>query len=379
VSISRAHRSGSSPEACLLCRGILASVGKLADLACETISEYEFRTFLVGTIVPQEALDIEDAIRSQFKVRGTESVKIAIARKVSRRIAEKTGRTIDHMLPDLTLLLSTIDGTVIATPRSIWLEGKYTKTRRGISQRSFTCEVCTGLGCAECSYSGERGESVQSLLERHLKTLFRAEGCNFLWIGSEDRQSLVMGEGRPFFAEAVRPKKRTLRPKEYKPKKLDGITVNYLKRIPKKPSFMPRLRSTYRVYLLHNASGTDASEASVLSLKSLENDFREVAVHVQLSRKPRGISRQIHVVRVKDANDGIHALALEIECDGGIPVKRFVDGKGDVVMPNLSNYLKSFKLDPVQPFDVVTLVVDGHETSPGSEAREGSQTAPNAT
>ena len=38
---------------------------------------------------------------------------------------------------------------------------------------------------------------------------FNAEGCNFVWLGSEDENSLVSGSGRPFFVEIVTPKKRS--------------------------------------------------------------------------------------------------------------------------------------------------------------------------
>ena len=45
-------------------------------------------------------------------------------------------------------------------------------------------------------------------MSEYLKQITSGVRVKFSWIGGEDKESLVLGKGRPFFAEIIEPKRR---------------------------------------------------------------------------------------------------------------------------------------------------------------------------
>src|SRR5579875_2844956 len=115
--------------------------------------------------------------------------KAQVTRYLSNALSKRTGKRLDYKLPDITVLFSVSEGSIEVQPRPIWLSARYLKTERGIPQRSTICSVCRGVGCANCNFEGKTPHSIQAIITRLLKNMYRAEDCNFIWIGSEDEKS----------------------------------------------------------------------------------------------------------------------------------------------------------------------------------------------
>ena len=47
-------------------------------------------------------------------------------------------------------------------------------------------------------------------MSEYLKQITSGVNVKFSWIGGEDKESLVLGKGRPFFAEIIKPKRRII-------------------------------------------------------------------------------------------------------------------------------------------------------------------------
>jgi tRNA pseudouridine synthase 10 len=355
------------PESCWLCAGNLDQVPSLSTAIVEKLGDYEFKTFLVGASVPQEMLDREDELRSRLKIKGRESLKAQITTGITKRILESTTKRLDYSRPDLTILVSLLDRSFSINPRSLWLSARYTKTRRGIAQRSSQCDICNGLGCAKCNYLGRSAESVQAFATKFFVDLFQAESCNFVWLGSEDENSLVLGEGRPFFVEVVKPKKRVIRPKLAKriancKKDIDqiqreGIEIHDLRVIPRKVTEVPQFEVSAIVHMrLENGRSPIDPE----NIDSLEKSFTNAAVAVRLSRKFRIVKKQIKSTKVSTSEDK-SSLDLSLECDGGIPLKKLVTGQDKGVEPNMFEALKSYRIDENEPFDIFEVRIKSKE------------------
>ena len=344
-------------KTCSLCEGILLRLDNTIELIKRAIKDYDFKTFLVGASLPQSILDNEDEVRSRLKIKGRENVKTQITRILSKRLASATKKKVDYSRPDLTILISLIDDAVTVMPRSIWIYSKYRKLVRGIPQRSSTCKVCNGLGCAECNYTGKKGTSIQFVATSYFNQIFEAEACNFVWLGSEDEMSLVQGSGRPFFVEVVRPKKRKTPKKGSRNwnlpyKSSEGIEIPDFEILRSKPANIPQFKITAKIHL----KKTGDSRESAIDAEQIQKNFSETNVNVRLSRKSRTVQRRIHSLNVLVEEGGASAT-LTIDCDGGIPLKKFVSGQDGTVEPNISSLISSYELDKTAPFDIADVQI----------------------
>jgi tRNA pseudouridine synthase 10 len=351
------------PE-CDLCGGLLQRTSLIAKDIASKLIEYDFQTFLIGATIPQSSIDQEDELRARFKIKGRESLKSEITRLLTRKISTWTGKHPDYAKPDVTILVALSDGTISITPRSIWLQARYTKSVRGLPQRSSDCKMCNGLGCVECGYKGKSGRSVQSIATTYFCNRFQAESANFIWLGSEDEMSLVGGSGRPFYIEVVKPKKR-LEGNRRIFFKSDEIRILDVKRLLKRITDVPQVDIRCRVHL-KSPGGPLSSEKT----QEIETNFLNCLVNVRLSRKYRVVKRLVRSIKVNAQSDG--RVDLLIDCEGGIPIKKLVTGQDDTVEPNLTYLIAPFTIDDEKPFDILDVNM---RTTPKAEVK-GSSEAP---
>ena len=348
---------------CSLCGGVLSKLDEIVSSITKSTSNYQFKTFLVGASLPQSILDKEDEVRSRLKIKGKENIKSQITRMISGKFADASGKSVDYSRPDLTVLVSMVDDTVSVTSRSIWLRATYKKLVRGVPQRASMCRVCNGLGCAECNYTGKRGTSVQSIAGTYFAEVFKAESCNFVWLGSEDEMSLVEGSGRPFYVEVVRPKRRSIRhAKNARMQPLVfrsdvGVEIANIALLKSKPVDIPQFEISARIHLRKKGTTQEGS----INAEAIQAKFNETFVNVRLSRKYRTVQRKIRSIDVQ-FDEGNSTATIVIDCDGGIPLKKFVTGEDGTVEPNLASFTSSYELDASSPFDIVDVRVKERRT-----------------
>jgi tRNA pseudouridine synthase 10 len=337
---------------CSICRGLLSHLTKTASMVIEKSKGYEFETFLIGASLPQSLLDAEDELRAKLKIKGKENLKTQITRIVTRKVSQATGKRVDYSRPDLTIILNPADNNVTFAPRSIWLKAAYRKLERGIAQRAAMCGVCNGVGCASCSYTGKKHASVQSVASSYFTQLFEAESCNFVWLGSEDENSLVLGTGRPFYVEIVGPTKRTFPRKNRTREKKQlisysgqGVEILSAEILKSKPQQIPQFEVLAKVFLRRSESPNEAFKST-----EIVADFQNLAVNVKLSRKYKTVRRWVHSVEAQLEDYG---ASLTINCEGGIPLKKLVTGLDGTVEPNFSSYVIGYEIDKERPFDIL--------------------------
>lgn len=359
---------------CSLCNGLLSNLETISEEMIKKLSDYEYDTFLVGATVPQVILDKEDELRSRLKIKGRESIKSQITRILSTSVASSTDRKVDFSRPDVTVVVSIADNNIEVNPRSIWLGAKYRKLSRGIPQRETTCRVCNGLGCTECNYGGKSSRSIQSIVSKYLVGKFQAESCNFVWLGSEDENSLVGGSGRPFYVEVLRPKKRFTSKSRTRfgsmlAYKSNDIELKDVTRLEKRVTEVPQFDIRCRVNLIRKEGQVEGLE---LPLKELQEQFTNALVNVRLSRKFRIVQRRVRSISIT-TEEGLQNLQLLISCEGGIPLKKLVSGQNNDVEPNLSVLASKYEIDSRQPFDILDIKIrkaKGKERNHGSHSDE---------
>jgi len=97
-------------------------------------------------------------------------------------------------------------------------------------------------------------------------------------------------------------------------------------------------------------------------VETIESKFAKMRASVRLSRKFRTVQKEIHWIHCKLLEKG-ETLELEINCDGGVPLKKLVSGQDNTVTPNLGELLASYEVDREQPFDILKVKIkDGAGT-----------------
>jgi tRNA pseudouridine synthase 10 len=290
------------------------------------IKGYESETFLIGATLPTQIYEREDALRARLKIRGKESVKSQLTRELGMRLAALARKKVEYMKPDITISV-TIDkdnkSDVTVRSRPLALAGRYIKTSRGLPQKQNRCQKCEGKGCDFCNYSGMSGnDSVEGVIAKGLVEMTGGQTPKFSWIGSEDHNSLVLGNGRPFYARVFNPKKRKLKKDMIKG---SGIQAT-LSIVNDEPEHQPRFRVKTRIRAKCDRA---VQKDDMKKLNSLAGD-------VSFENKWKTATRKIHSARARriDSNQ----FALTIVADGGLMIKQFVGGE-EYMKPNISESL----------------------------------------
>jgi len=315
-----------SSKNCYICKEILSNLQSIVNRMMEKSHDYEFSTFVVGAILKPSVTDRDDLIRSKFKLQGIDSVKTAITKELSKKFAKKTKRKIDFLYPDLTFTFNFKDDSCELQTRTLIFSGRYIKKNRGLPQKQPRCSNCKGKGCLQCDNHGfSKFTSVEGKISKFLFDKFSGTQTKITWFGGEDKNSLVLGNGRPFFAKLFNPKKRTARlQKKYI---LDELEIHNLKIISKIPKQVIPFRSTIELSVLTEQK---LPKKSLEHLKTLTNS--PITVYDKPNKK-----NQKSIYKIKFKKSSLKSFTFRITADGGLPIKRFVEGNN--VHPNLSELL----------------------------------------
>jgi tRNA pseudouridine synthase 10 len=213
---------------------------------------------------------------------------------------------------------------VAVTSRPLAFAGVYIKKSRGLPQKQDRCASCGGKGCNTCNYSGLSGyDSVEGVIANGLVQITRGQTPKFTWIGGEDRSSLVLGSGRPFYVRVFNPKKRKLKNKTIKGNGIKAMlnVINYI------PVIQPRFTVKTKIHIRCENALTKRILEKLNSLSGSKVSFE--------NKSKLGI-KSIHSVRVKQLDN--NHFTLTITADGGLMIKQLVGGE-EYMKPNISEIL----------------------------------------
>lgn len=320
------HLHSKPSKNCYICKKILSNLQPVINKMLEKSFDYKFSSFVVGAILKPSVTDRDDLIRSKFKLQGIDSVKTAITKELSKKFAKKTKKKIDYLYPDLTLTFNFKDGSCELQTRTLIFSGRYVKKNRGLPQKQPPCSNCKGKGCLQCDSHGfSKFTSVEGKISKFLFDKFSGTQTKITWFGGEDKNSLVLGNGRPFFAKLFNPKKRITRlQKKYA---LDEIEIHNLKIISKLPKLVIPFKSTIELSVL---TEKNLPKKDLELLKTLKDS--PITVFDKPNKK-----NQKSIYKIKLIKSSIKSFSFKITADGGLPIKRFVEGNN--VNPNLSDLL----------------------------------------
>jgi tRNA pseudouridine synthase 10 len=276
------------------------------------VSSYEFSNFETGIIVKPSVIDRDDYLKSEFQIKGVNSIKASVNRELSKKLTRKIKSEIRHKNSDLIITVNFKDDSYEVYSKPLFIYGRYIKKSRILTQKRYNCTNCFGKGCHSCNFHGlQNFNSVDGNITKFLIDKFDCQQVKINWIGGEEKSSLVLGNGRPFFAKIINPKKRKriLRTKM----KLDGIQLLELRKIKAQPkgqiSFKSRIEITIKTH-------DHIKDRILTGLEKLD-----MPLQIQINGKKNTL-KNIYKIKFKKMTPKL--LKVNMYADGGIPIKSLV-------------------------------------------------------
>jgi tRNA pseudouridine synthase 10 len=167
-------------------------------------------------------------------------------------------------------------------------------------------------------------DSVEGIISQFLFKKFGGTTAKFTWIGGEDKSSLVLGTGRPFFVKIQNPNKRKSKSISLN---LDSLKLVHLKIIDEFPIKPIKFTSSLELKI---------SSKNIIDSKYLKKLKHIVNTPVVVYDKSgKRFEKQIFSVNYK--KHSLHNFSLFLKAEGGLPIRRFIEG-GDII-PDISNLL----------------------------------------
>ena len=331
-----------SNHSCYICKNLFDNLDHFLKLMLDSSFDYKFRTFSIGTIIKPSIVDRDDALKSEFKLKGIDGVKSDITKELGKLFSKKTKKIANYIDPDIIFTVNLKEPSCNLRSKPIVISGRYTKSKRGYSQKQKSCDNCSGKGCRSCNFHGiSEFNSVEGVISKLIFKKFGGTTTKFTWIGGEDKSSLVLGSGRPFIVKLQNPLKRKIKLSDYAS---DFISIFNLKIIDDSPK-TPLKFSSLATIKISTDSKFDAE--NLKKLKNLKNSPIIVS-----EKSGRSYEKKIFDINYKKTSDQI--ILVKIRVEGGLPIKRFVIGND--VTPNISETIGTHCIP--EEFDFLEIIVN---------------------
>jgi tRNA pseudouridine synthase 10 len=328
---------------CRLCEGAFDRWETWLQRVEEAARGYEWHRFTVGSRWDPELLAREEAIWTEVGSAVGESARAAFNRELGKRVAAATGAEGGPAPADLTFLVDLPAGRVELTVGSLYLEGRYRKLDRTLPQTRWPCRRCRGRGCDACAGTGKTySESVEELVAAPVLLATEGAGTRFHGMGREDIDARMLGNGRPFVLEILRPHRRVVDAEGLRTA-INGASsgrVEVTELTSAGPEAVLRVKEasplkSYRVVVSGEVPEAKINEA--LELVPRRAIAQRTPTRVVHRRADRVRTRRIVAVRLVAREAG--RFTLELRAEAGTYIKEWVEGDGGRTDPSLTQLL----------------------------------------
>jgi tRNA pseudouridine synthase 10 len=326
--------------ACTGCSDIFARLDVWVERGLRSVEGFEWHRFTCGSRWEPEMLAREENLWMQVGTEWGESARSAFNREWGKALEARTGAAGGPDRPDIVFLADLAVGRVEPTILPLYVRGRYRKLDRTIPQTHWPCRRCRGRGCDTCAGTGKTyPTSVEELVGAPLLTAAAASETRFHGMGREDIDARMLGRGRPFVLELVRPHQRTIDLARLAPEvaqssggrvEVDGLRVAEATDVVHVKEAAPE--KSYRVGVVGTVPVAKVNEA--LEVATGRAIAQRTPTRVAHRRSDRVRARRIVSARVIETADA--GFTLEIRTEAGTYVKEWVEGDGGRTEPNLA-------------------------------------------
>ena len=344
---------------CYLCSGLLNEINNFVFYILNSLKNYEFDTFLVGTIIDENILKKEKLLIENYKLDFFESIKNELNRKIGIILEDKLSKKVNFSNPTIMIIVDTQFNIINLQIKSLYIYGRYKKLKRGIPQTKWFCKICRGVGCRLCNYSGKLyNESVEELIAKTAVLQTQGEDESFHGAGREDIDVKMLGNGRPFILEIKNPKKRKIDLNYLmdmiNQKYLNKINVIKLKFTDKdeiKKIKSKNYKKIYRVEIICNTNfEIEKLKKAALSLRGI---IISQYTPTRVARRRANLYRDRKIYNIDIESVDKNEATLKIESQSGTYIKELITGDNGKTIPNFSE-LNGFPCS-VKKLDVISI------------------------
>lgn len=327
--------------ACTVCGGLFARLSTWVERCVRAAEGFEWHRFTCGSRWDPERLAREEALWIEVSTEWGESARSAFNRELGKKVETASGASGGPERPDIVFLADLPVGRVEVTVLPLYVRGRYRKLDRTLPQTRWPCRRCQGRGCTTCGGTGKTyPTSVEELIAAPFLADTGAEGSRFHGMGREDIDARMLGRGRPFVLELLRPRKREVdlarMAAELARDAAGRVEVQDL--VPAEAPEVVRVKEaspekSYRVGVLGNVPVAKVNEGLDLALR--QAIAQRTPKRVAHRRSDRVRTRRVVAARVVEATEG--RFTLDIRTEAGTYVKEWVEGDDGRTEPSLSS------------------------------------------
>lgn len=329
---------------CQLCNNQLSEVDKIIPLIKEKVKDIEFKRFLVGTTLPGDWYERERELKEKYQLYDTEYLKQEFNRLIGKKLSRVLDIETEFQSPEVIIEIDPLTHNINVKIKSVYIYGRYRKLVRTIPQTRWPCSFCRGKGCEHCNYTGKRyPESVEELIAYEAVKMFEAEKGVLHGSGREDIDARMLGTGRPFVLELIRPKKRNAdlnklmkRTNKYAKKKVEVLDYRFSSK-----SELVFLKTKAQLSTKRYRALIEFSNPITLEdVKAIEEKFQNIQIdqrtpnRVAHRRADKIRKKTVYSIACKQLSE--RTLEAIIVCSGGCYVKELISGDGGRTKPSIS-------------------------------------------
>ncbi len=335
-------RVGVLQNSCAVCCNVFDRIGEIVERIVKDLKDYEFDSFSVGCRLRGSAKAIQNFLKRELGVDDELNFKRSFNRALTKKLSQATGKK-PKANGDVRILVDLEDLSLEYEIQPVYVFGRYKKRVRYLAQTRWLCSFCRGKGCEVCNYTGKKFLSVEDLIISPALEVFGGDNAYLHGSGREDVDARMLGNGRPFVLEIVRPRRRKVDLKELEKRineEAGGVIsvklISYASHKDVERIKSASYRKKYRAIVVFEERVDE---------EKLKKALEELKTTIHQRTPKRVEHRRADKVRVKRVYDTKLLLlrgnkaVIEIEAEGGLYIKELVSGDEGRTRPSLSELL----------------------------------------
>jgi tRNA pseudouridine synthase 10 len=343
----------SEKKECNICKNLFQKT--IITIRNDIINSYQFvnansnKTIEIGSTIPFKLFEKEDNLRSLFKIKGVPNIKNHYNAIIRYEVIKETGFSLNHLNPDIRIEIivdNKLNYEIKYKTKEILLLGRYNKYQRGLIQRFKKNNMNNNEQGFVDNYNTHENTTIEDIILEFLYNQSGSKDIKIGWSGSEDKDSLVLGNGRPFIVKINSPQSRDFQ-KMFDIK--DKLSLNF-QEIAANDS---RIYDKYKIQVKTLIRVIEDS----LEKADLEKIIFKLIGETKYQMKNKIVKKKIYSSSYKIIDKKNFEMNLVL--DNGIPIKQLIGGD-EFIEPCLSNLLNK-KCECVF-FDIYNIILNNNLT-----------------
>ncbi len=310
---------------CPVCHGLTSDLDRYAEKIYGDLKDYQFNSFLVGCILPEQIEDAESAMFKSLGMQG-ESIKKEFNRETGKMLSTRFGREPMFDDPDIIITVDLRYDQFSYYIRPVLIYGKYRKLQRGIPQTRWI-------------HKGSEEKSIEEHIGEPAMEIFQGKNFYLHGSGREDVDVRMLGNGREFVIEVESPKIRNstlegLESRVNSTGKVEILDLEFCDRKKVEEIKSSKHIKTYRATVTSKTVIDRTKLAESIAFLSGKIIYQRTPLRVASRRSD--LIRQRKVVEASLVSTSGSEAIIELTAESGTYVKELVSGDSGRTDPSLS-------------------------------------------